>query len=212
MLDDDTAPCTAGEALKERPIPFSDAMVRAILDGTKTQTRRLVRPPTGFERIDRVYPIGGGWRIDESNPYGIARQVTCPYGVPGDRLWVRETWNKEGGSLSYRADGDWIADYRAAAESGSGVPRRPDLKWRPSIFLPRWASRITLELTDVRAERLQDITDEDARAEGCDAGENMREGSCRDLFSVLWDSINAERALWVGNPWVWALTFKRVKP
>lgn len=231
-----------------RPIIFSDAMVRAILDGKKTQTRRLVKLPTGFERIDRVYQIGDSWRIDESNPHGISRQVTCPYGEQGDRLWVRERWRPlsrhatpsmehppvvdVGGAVptyqvqrgvAYCADGAiaW-ADGCEKIYDATGRPPRGakshlaeangPIRWKPSIHMPRRASRIDLELTDVRAQYLNDISEADARAEGCDAGKNMREGSCRDLFSVLWDGINSERAPWASNPWVWALTFKKVTP
>ena len=180
--------------MKEHPILFSDAMVRAILDGTKTQTRRLVRP-----NVRWLVPDTGEWMVT------IADMLRdCPYGVPGDRPWVKEAVTRDlyADTSHFRAD---------------SAPTKADAwPWKrrmlPGMFMPKGLQRITLELTDVRAERLQDITDEDARAEGCDAGENMREGSCRDLFSVLWDSINHKRAPWESNPWVWALTLKRVKP
>lgn len=190
--------------MKEHPILFSAAMVRAILDGTKTQTRRLVKLPTGFERIDRVYPIGDGWRIDESNPHGIARQVTCPYGVPGDRLWVKEAITRDiyADTSHFRAD---------------SAPTKADAwPWKrrmlPGMFMPKGLRRITLELIDVRVERLQDISEKDARAEGCIASEGTH-GTCdaRTRYSELWDRINGPGA-WDLNPWVWALTFKRMKP
>lgn len=192
--------------MKERPILFSAPMVRAILAGTKTQTRRVVRGP-----IEYLGPSGGqddlsswGWFFDGEEQHGymvLARgmnerfdngciSIPCPYGVPGDRLWVRETWRGEGpGSVKYRADGDDVGS----------------LKWRPSIFMPRWASRIDLEVTEVRVQRVQEITREDAIAEGV---------TTHDVFGFmrLWDSINGKRAPWASYPWVWALTFKRVRP
>ena len=223
--------------MKERPIIFSAPMVRAILEGRKTQTRRVVKPrpaPRGsfvtnspgdpgyiawcdLEDIDRMFCK------DAERHWHTA---VCPYGVIGDRLWVRETCQPvvghptldDGFATMYRADGALVfhteaeAEYMRVAKREAGRETWPDRAapgcWKPSIYMPRWASRITLEIADVRVERLQDISEEDARAEGVDAGQNMREGSCRDLYSVLWDSINGDGA-WASNPWVWALTFKR---
>lgn len=205
--------------MKERPILFSAPMVRAILDGAKTQTRRVVKlgaPPRGC----RPWRLQGNDNIrfpvfvadaDAPGDFGAAGSIKCPYGVPGDRLWVRETWYGDTlDGVVYRADIDQLDEGQ----------------WRPSIFMPRWASRITLEITDVRVQRLQDISEEDARAEGCTGRdpEPADEGGtiyawkgrsaapdARAHFAALWDSINGDGA-WAANPWVWALTFKKVTP
>jgi hypothetical protein len=178
--------------MKERPILFSGPMVRAILDGSKTQTRRTFKGTTEHRSI-------------------------CPYGAPGDRLWVRETFAQgvEGcpGGISYRAD--------HFDPKGDG-PAHP-MKWRPSIFMPRASSRILLEITDVRVQRLQEISDEDARAEGVSDGGCLSCGNpepcgcgnpqpdARDGFAWLWQSIHG-RASWDANAWVWAITFQRLEP
>lgn len=186
---------------KERPILFSGPMVRAILDGTKTQTRRVVKPqPTaGFD------PYGSPMYATPAGP----RIIPCPYGIPGDRLWGRETFAQgvEGcdGGISYRAD--------HADPKGDG-PAHP-MKWRPSIFMPRAASRILMEITDVRVQRLQEISEDDARAEGCapvvnDDG-SVDCGTRKTTFSLLWESINGAGS-WHANPWVWAITFRRLQP
>jgi hypothetical protein len=154
---------------KERGILFSAPMVRAILEGRKTQTRRVVK--------NQVRRDG----------------YTCPYGKPGDVLWVRETWCGD------RFNG---VGYRATdAQSGP---------WKPSIFMPRWASRITLEITDVQVERVHDINECDIVAEGIPFPTD-RYVSYEELlaaFRDLWDSINGKTYPWASNPWVWALTFK----
>ncbi len=172
----------------ERPLVFSGPMVRAILAGTSTQTRRLVRPP-------RV--------------------------VPGDQLWVRETW-----AYDLNVDREGSPEMLAWARSHHRVWYRADPgvqqtgcggapgRWRPSIYMPRWASRITLELTDVREQRLQDISEEDAIAEGfgADPAYGQGLGLARDGFSFFWDVLNGKRATWESNPQVWALTFRRIRP
>ena len=195
--------------MKEKPILFSGKMVRAILDDRKTMTRRVVKPQPEQD-TDCPYHIGTG----------IERKARiCPYGKPGDRLWVRETFaeglsNKEG--IAYRATSKWY-DFE------DGTPENfKEIKWKPSIFMPRWASRITLEITNVRVERLQDISEEDAKREGVES--NFDEGvvyygplnkghaDARIAFSWLWDSINAKRGYsWESNPWVWVVEFKRIK-
>ncbi len=173
----------------EKPILFSGEMVRAILDGRKTQTRRVVRR----EHIPFVHSLLAGWIS------GRWSHLPLPYGRPGDQLWVRETWLEDTvGNIRYRAteravqDGNW--------------------KWRPSIFMPRWASRISLEVTAVRVERVRDISEEDARAEGVDSiVATDTYSSYRMGFRKLWDSINAKRGYsWESNPWVWVVEFKRV--
>jgi hypothetical protein len=178
---------------RERPILFSAPMVRALLNGTKTQTRRRMR--------------------DSENAW---REQKCPYDF-GMRLWVRETtiiapkrWTTENLSTHWDADGDGRIVQYLASQPNREAADDYNLKATPSIFMPRWASRITLEITDVRVERLQDISEGDAKAEGVDP---IREKvpTHRDAYRYLWDDINGTGA-WQANPWVWALTFRRVAP
>lgn len=190
--------------MKERPIPFSAPMVRAVLDGTKTQTRRVLKgralewisTPTGF------------------SPQFIAdaENRMCPYGQPGDRLWVREAWRSSlayeltpprdipvGSPIFYQADG-----------AGS-LPHFNAGKLRPGMFMPRWASRLTLEITDVRVERLQEISRGDAMAEGCPFPNMAKGDDPRKWYADLWEQINGAGS-WATNPWVWCVSFKVVKP
>ena len=204
--------------MKERPILFSGPMVQAILDGRKTMTRRVCKyqPSVSVRKAGSMWGIKGGdalWHFGH-------KIVSCPYGQPGDRLWVRETWmpfTEQGcpvGATIYRA-----TDH---PEPDGDSP----LRWKPSIFMPRWASRITLEITAVRVERVQDISEKDAKAEGCGGyvgGEGPMSESVlaiepgynhpnffRDGFAYLWDSLNAKRGYgWDANPWVWVISFKR---
>lgn len=212
--------------MQERPILFSGAMVRAILDGRKTQTRRVIstRHPIEFlgGRGQESDLSAWGWFFDGPEHSGymvLARgmnqrhehgcvSIPCPYGEPGDRLWVRETWRAETSeevqTVYYRADEEW--------HKGAG--------WKPSIHMPRWASRLTLEVTEARVQRLQEISEEDAEAEGCPgarggghpAGDDGM--TPREEYRVLWDSINGERqgCSWADDPWVWAVSFKVVTP
>lgn len=232
--------------MRERPILFSAPMVRAILDGRKTQTRRVVKNMDS----DGTVWSGRGRRIgykafDAPNSFPSAALEWCPYGQPGDRLWVRETWGYRGSMWSttdpkverhlvdYRADGEYSPSspkrtvVRARGEE-SGIPKqrecRPDedyiedyyngyltrywRQWRPSIHMPRWASRITLEVTGVRVERLNAISEEDALAEGI-APEAPDE--CAIAFQRLWESINGPGS-WDANPFVWVVSFKRITP
>lgn len=195
--------------MKERPILFSAPMVRSLLAGTKTQTRRVVKPqPTGDGLTDE------GFR--------------CPCGVPGDRLWVRECFALTGGNIRHEvndaesADGVvYRADNTAAIFTGRERDGRAVLapvkfgdviqRWRPSIFMPRWASRLTLEVTDVRVESLQSIGEADARAEGVGMGHSpyVDEHPAIDEYERLWNLINGARA-WDLDPWVWVISFKRV--
>lgn len=203
--------------MRERPILFSAPMVRAILSGAKTQTRRLVQP-VGVVQVD-----GGGapftqrWDVDEQVNW--RRDVRCPYGVPGDRLWVREACIIADKDFPDFKDPNWPRD-------NDGVPRvvqylasQPDrvaardygyAKATPSIHMPRWASRFTLEVTDVRVQRLQDISEEDAKAEGVEPLQ-MDFGSYLPSFQGVWDLLNSKRAPWASNPWVWAISFKRIE-
>lgn len=166
--------------MKERPILFSGEMVRAILSGRKTQTRRIVRDKLARELdflVEGAKTLHGNElepfvRRDINGDKGSSRgraKGLCPYGVAGDRLWVRETWTTEQSSFCYRADGETAI---VPFAPGSRYSIRMGLKWKPSIFMPRKASRILLKITDVRAERLQEITEEGAKNEGVpDEGE-----------------------------------------
>ena len=195
--------------MKERPILFSGPMVRVILDGCKTMTRRVVKLRAG-----EIAHEGGDGSLHAvaNTTWGdcIERVIQCPYGVPGDLLWVRETWASDvdgcPAGLSYRAD---HLDPR-----GDG-PANP-MRWRPSIFMPRWASRLTLRIMSVSVERLQEITEEDAMREGVKAefvSTHPRIYSYRAPFAELWDSINAERGFgWDTNPWVWVIGFELSPP
>lgn len=203
--------------MKERPILFSGEMVRAILAGRKTQTRRVVRIPERPGLVahpEDAFPdpgLGGGGYLHV--PYTSAtdrytHRVWYPYGI-GTRLWVRETWCQQ----ACMVHGDLLpgkAHYRAAGYEVRHVDGPEKSPWRPSIHMPRWASRITLEVTAVRVERLQDITEEDARAEGMHG--DYLSASARDLYAALWDAINGKRHPWASNPWVWVVSFRRVEP
>lgn len=194
--------------MKEHPILFNGAMVRAILAGSKTQTRRPIKgvPPSvvRFEvaslsktEFGKKAPIWLGWTADDKD---IAFHAPCPFGVVGDRLWVRETF----------ACPETVRYYRAADE---GI-LPPGTKWTPSIHMPRWASRINLEVTEVRVQRVQDISEEDAKAEGmspCIELSSTEEHSStyRCAFADLWGDVYGT---WDRNDWVWATTFKRVLP
>lgn len=225
--------------MKERPILFSGPMARAILDGKKTQTRRIARLPDSArgvvpEKIERGHVVRGGppspndWVATYvgggSGPGGTWQRhaIACPYGAPGDRLWVRETWALLTGAgirCVYRADGE----PRQRFYPDEPIP----MKWAPSIHMPRKHSRLTLEVVKVRVERLQDISEADARAEGvqpdtealsalshlrgADAARAVpsRLRSSRDSFRDLWDGINGKRAPWASSPWVWVVEFRR---
>lgn len=214
------------EGVKERPILYSAPMVKALLSGAKTQTRRVVRAP-----IDFVGPGGcnGPYR-DDPTCWGYADEygdyhtlmpdgesscdnsccIPCPHGRPGERLWVRESWQKSGlgwgndlpvGKIHYRAtdDGEWKPYWG---------------KWKPSIHMPRWASRLVLEITEVRVERIQSISDADILAEGIAeyAAALKLQGGPRLAWIHLWEAINGKRDGgrygWHRNPWAWALTFR----
>ena len=183
--------------MKERPILFSGPMVRALLAGAKTQTRRAVNPqPTHFN------PAGVPRR---AQPEGASTHLTCRYGERGDRLWVRESFAHiycDNAIPEKRRDDDvaFMAD-------GFSVDRYVYGSWKPSIHMPRWASRILLEITEVRVERLQDISRGDAMDEGCPFP-NMAQGDDpRKWYAELWDQISGPGA-WAANPWVWAVSFK----
>lgn len=175
--------------MKERPILFSGPMVRAILDGRKTQTRRIVKA----KHLPFMENLLGGFLDGKWN------QRPLPYGQPGDRLWVREAW------ANTRGD-DSLPTYYRSDERIEDLQRT----WKPSIHMPRWASRITLEITGVRVERLQDISDLEARQEGLQPDFYGSVMGCKRKFIDLWESINGPGS-WAANPRVWVIEFRRIK-
>lgn len=201
--------------MKERPIIFSAPMVRAILAGTKVQTRRVVKLKPWQQIEERDDGAPWPWMYDDNR--AADHWVPCPYGQPGGRLWVREAW-------APRTLGAWpLMDqhmkplYRASED-------RPEWKriWKPSIHMPRLASRILLDVTAVRVERLQDISEADAQAEGItpkwepgcsgrlmDAFGGFSFRPAASAYAELWEQINGPGA-WDANPWVWVVEFKRV--
>jgi hypothetical protein len=204
--------------MRERPILFSAPMVLAILAGKKTVTRRIVRAPKdlGFDGIDAAR--GLSFWSGPNQPTGDV-QIRCPYGAVGTKLWVRETLREADGCWRYDADRTEVAlrgdDPRVSEMIAWAHHKEGDVC--VSIHMPRWASRITLEVTDVRIERLQEIGEDDARAEGLSQDNDGRwlPGPCEDprwAFRALWEAINGGRAPWAINPWVWAVSFKRVTP
>lgn len=234
-------------APKQIPILFSTPMVRAILNGTKTMTRRIVKNQPG-NGIEDCYARPDGlhmWtHLKVGVGCGMGSPFSCPYGKKGDILWVRETWAETVNvnqlddwpgrpnlkldeepednykCIIYRADGEWSW----CDDDGFSTERS---YWKPSIFMPKAACRIFLEITDVRVERLQDISEEDCISEGIlpvesfNSGEGKYTGQsfhnylphgysevgAKDSFQSLWRSINGEES-WNSNPWVWAISFK----
>lgn len=211
---------------KERPILLSAPMVRAILAGTKTQTRRVMKtqPPSwAIDFCTYYHPKVDGVAHYAFDPVERELQdwsAVCPFGQLGDRLWVRETWRADAHYLDGRPPRDIPSGSFVAYEAGlQEVPFPAAMgRLRPGMFMPRWASRITLEVTDVRIERLQDISESDAIAEGVESYALDGKPSISDAlnlpaayFRYLWDHINGQGA-WDENPWVWAITFKRIEP
>ena len=180
--------------MKERPIIFYGPMVEAILDGRKTQTRRIVKPQPGDGMINVLRYNRSDW--------------PCPYGQPGDRLWVRETWgiNPNDYYGCDEKDRKNFVHYRADSSF------EPRWKWRPSIHMPRWASRLTLEITGVRVERLQKMVELDLISEGFqDHFDGKTFYPAGYFFKETWNSLNSKRGYgWDTNPWVWIVEFKRI--
>lgn len=198
--------------MAERPILFSGPMVRAILEGRKTQTRRVITPQPARAPTPCHY-VSSGWSIeglpDEHGVKGCvcsAGTVRNPYGVPGDTLWVRETFlpRAAGASWIYRADLDPV---EAAGIAGMYSERG----WKPGIHMPRAASRLSLHVVAVRPERLQEISEADAKAEGMPHDSWGGDRGYRDCFELGWDHINGKRAPWASNPWVWVIEFEPVR-
>ena len=245
--------------MTERPILFSGEMVRAILEGRKTQTRRVVKdqhlinafdflagspeePCCGAPRVDFVenqkrinddqkeYQYTGLLAACDEYPEEGFCEIKCPYGQPGDRLWVRETWQavrfekdfetgivddwRHAKHIPKLSNGYWSVCYEADKNKWSKDSEDRGFPWRPSIHMPRWASRLTLEITNVKVERLNDISEEDSEAEGVyhghldDLGQRFK--TYKRGFQTLWESMNGPGS-WEMNPWVWAVGFKVVK-
>lgn len=200
---------------KETPLLMCAEMVLAALENRKSQTRRIVKRNAS----GRVEITGKQWHIDDPNAV-----MACRYGQVSDRLWVKETWKPHcdcdaegavteehplGTCVKYRADGAMVKPTAWTHEQGFWCEaHEQETKWRPSIFMPRWASRITLEITGVRIERVQDISAADAMAEGIKVDNSqLRE---TPNFRELWDSLQ-RAGLWLGsNPFVWVITFKKL--
>jgi len=222
--------------MKERPILFSGPMVRAIRENRKTQTRRVCRANGGQWKgrvpLD-ILPMNtpNEWvGLMERDP-NHGQVFTCRYGQPGDRLWVRETWGigtrpcpHHGwyDGIEYRADEAYLEDehdilpcYKADEQYWEWLDERQTGKWKPSIHMPRWASRITLEVIGVRVERLQEISRSDCKSEGMgpllavpETTEIQWDYIYRHKFGQLWDSINGKKHPWESNPWVWVIEFQ----
>lgn len=224
--------------VKERPVLFSGPMVKAIREGRKTQTRRIIKPQPEAPRCIYGTPgsdtvvtpkvtvarslrspdlrtiVGWDWKMTRHGSVEAAiedrglYETFCPYGQPGDRLWVRETWAKPDPGVMHREhDGSpiYAADYPRHCPTGFGP-------WRPSIHMRREYSRLALEISTVRVERLNDISEADAKAEGARKEDwQYDDGECcetaRESFRRLWESINGPGS-WDANPWVWAITFR----
>lgn len=242
--------------MKERPILFRDPMVLAILAGRKTQTRPIIEPQPRADQImcrnwskvmrqnpNAIYGDGMTWTALTED--GKPHDYRCPYGLPGDLLWVQEewrvgAWHEESGCIAvdYRADGycrrEWLHvddeelfirlwqqssdDARAAlgpSDRYKWAPGQSPCRWRPSIHMPRWASRILLEVISIRVERLQEISEADCAAEGAPfsySGFSPEDApDWRGWYRSLWEQINGSGA-WDANPWVWVIEFKRVQP
>ncbi|WP_165708277.1 hypothetical protein [Pectobacterium polaris] len=220
--------------MKERGIIFNGDMVRAILDGRKTQTRRMVKPTPDYPQIleTRLAESGCVFAVHANRHHASEGRFRwdCPFGQPGDRLWVREAFRVMGKAtdvarLMYKA-----SERNSFTESTRTVPvdvctKQSSQKWTPSIHMPRWASRITREIIGVRVERLNDISEEDCWAEGIDAVDGRFEnaeiidmavkiGCCiedaKPMFALLWQSIYGAES-WDANPWVWVIEFKHIK-
>ncbi len=227
--------------MKERPIIMGADSVMAILGGRKTQTRRVVKPqpihmPEGayIDPYNHNYEHFTAWTLDDKmllNCGGNIKNTAhwkCPYGVIGDRLWVRESWaslgfHEDNVPIHVLKDNDGIEhdvvysaecpDFEWLDENGSCEYNKNGTQashWKSPMFMPRWASRITLEITAIRVERLQDITEDDAIKEGFH--NYGTEVDTLDAFCEAWQSLNAKRGYpWESNPWVWVVSFKVVQ-
>jgi hypothetical protein len=216
--------------MKTKPILFSAQMVRALLDGSKTQTRRVVKPqPPDYVKdlCSYHHPQPGHWLYgwSKENAELLDWCIKSPYGGPGDMLWVRETFSPiYPQDPAYNGGRPIEYDYAATYTHGDRLGDLLGMKkvWKPSIHMPRAASRITLEITGVRVERLQAISEADAIAEGCSKNHNgyywggphpehglKQMATATGAYRDLWGSINGPGS-WESNPWVWVVEFKRV--
>lgn len=212
--------------MSERPIIFSSPMVRAILEGRKTQMRRIIKP-TPIWIADPSVPF----KTSDANPKGI---IKCPYGKIGDTLWVRESY-REAACSGYMPDTKdarytVTCEYKATFYNpigmdrggrtftlpemhyGGGLRKDGGVKWKPSIHMPRWAARLFLRVVGVRVERVRDISSEDAYEEGARCSCLAPVADCKGniiAFAKLWDSINSKRGSWWSNPYVWVIIFER---
>ncbi|HFD7189351.1 TPA: hypothetical protein ACF5TK_000880 [Klebsiella pneumoniae] len=228
--------------MKERGMIFNSEMVRAILDGRKTQTRRIMAPQPADDIERGIFPNPEviGWKSSLRHKHGSTTAHFCPYGKPGDRIWVREAFRVHSratdvATLVYKASvrNSWTEQTLRVPVAVCNKPATPE-KWTPSLHMPRWASRILLEITDVRVERLNTISPEDAESEGLECTNFTGFGDEPGLpsypepdvyfdplkkqwkeyppeaFAGLWESIYGEGS-WQANPWVWVIEFKRVE-
>lgn len=212
---------------EERPIIFQGGMVRAILDGRKTQIRRIVKPAP-YDNCQRIIQHGDEWlqvllngEDHELTLGDVSKRLKCPYGIPGDRIWVKEAWCSDrqvddvkpkelskGEPIVYCADGTWRTYGSHLVNCGHK---------RPSIFMMRWMSRIDLKITNIRLERLQDVSEEDAGAEGCPIPPEKRKqyadrnDTARAWYKSLMNQIHGP-GTWDANPWVWVIEFERMQP
>ncbi|EPF6634553.1 TPA: hypothetical protein NPP16_001811 [Klebsiella pneumoniae] len=200
--------------ISERGMIFNAEMVRALLDGRKTQTRRPIKwKQTRFTEIGERED-GSKWPWSEDAKHACDFWHPCPFGAVGDRIWVREAFRVHSratdvATLVYKASerNSWTEQTRRVPVAVCNKPATPE-KWTPSLHMPRWASRILLEITGVRVERLRSMSQDDARAEGVIAASGPMEAGL--AFRELWDSIYGEES-WKANPWVWVIEFKRVE-
>ncbi|HDY9012725.1 TPA: hypothetical protein RRI78_001728 [Klebsiella pneumoniae] len=216
--------------MKERGMIFNAEMVRAILDGRKTQTRRPIKwKQTRFTEIGER-DDGSKWPWSEDAEHACDFWHPCPFGAVGDRIWIRESFFPAPLEMQYTPPRKtmWNIAYRDGVQMEKLAPAEYNPliynyeRWTPSIHMPRWASRILLEITDVRVERLNAISEEDARAEGIIDGGCLNcgepepcgcanpEPDATDAFAYLWQSIYGQEN-WNANPWVWVIEFKRVE-
>lgn len=235
-------------APRERPIIFSMESVRAIQAGRKTQTRRVVKARPDDGAFILLETSDGSWWPHRSRdgedfyPYGEEIPYNSPYGAPGDRLWGREGWRLEFSAareehfVRYRADDSRVAIPNLLtlgsddSDKLCGICEKIDWQlsdipctyvspWRSPLFMPRWASRILLEVTEVQVERLHAITESDAEAEGCERRHDVFhpeiqssiENSRRRVYAVTWDRLNGKKHPWASDPWCWRICFRRIE-